>query len=258
MSPLFPWQQQVALPPGAPQKAPPTPQKNWWEEGAERWQESGGFTMPWQTEHWEAQPALTRHLGKAGLGIGLAAGGAALGMAAPGLAFGLGSKLPWLSRLAGAGASLAPPAGKLGLLGKLGGFGGLMGSAFMAPGQAGAPVPPEPYAPPAPAAAPPTAPSPATLPTPGEFPEAGAGPGAEPQVVEIGGQQFWWNPTGGIYGTGGWDLISGAGGQAGAERAHQMEMLRLQYELEQQTMGQQAGATRELQAAAAAQQMAQM
>lgn len=279
---FLPWMQQPALPPGAEQKEqPPQPKKkSWWEEGIERMGETGGITMPWQPEHWEAQPAWTRHLGKAALGVGLTAGGAALGGAAiPSALAGASGFAPWLT--GPALTAMAHPTA----LGMLGGLGGLMGSSVMAPGGVGVPPPPAPGLtpadlPPPPAVAPtapPALPGAPGLPMPGEF-EVGGEPVGEPQVVEVGGQQFWWNPTGGIYGTGGWELARApsrqltpeqqmaqteaerqfTAEQAALQRAAQMEQLRTQYELEQQAMGTQAGLSREAQAAAAAQQMAQM
>lgn len=244
---MQPWTQQAALPPGAPQKAPK--------------KEPFRFTMPWQEEHWADQPAWTRTVGKAGLGIGLGATGILGGMAvAPALA-GASAFAPWLT--GPALAAMAHPTA----LGALGGFGGLMTSAYMAPGRAGEPptVPTVPWAG-QPPTAPTTPPGPGVLPTPGEGAEP-TGPVGQPQVITVGDQQFWWNPTGGLIGSGGWDLISPRAerltpeqemAQAEAQRAHQMEMLRLQYELEQQAMGGQATQVREQQAAAAAQQMAQM
>jgi len=262
---FIPWTQQPALPPRAEEKAPPEPKKNWWEQGLERWQETGGVTMPWQTEHWEAQPAWTRHLGKAALGVGLTSAGAALGLSTPAILAYLSSHFPWLT-----GPALFTMDHTTALK-VLGGAAGLMTSAYMAPGEAGAPAPtappgvPTPTAPAAPAA--PTAPP--ILPTPG-VPEA-AGPAGQPEVMEIGGQTFWWNPTGGIYGTGGWDLIPPRAeprapsltpeqqmAESEAQRAAQMERLQMQYQLEQQLMGGQQQAARGLQEAGAAQQMAQM
>lgn len=260
---FWPWSEEPALPPGAPEKAPPAPKKSWWEQGLERLKETGGITMPWQAEHWENQPAWTRHLGKAGLGLGLAAGGAALGgVGIPAGLSALSGVAPWLT--GPALAAMAHPTA----LGAIGGIGGLMGSSMMAPGGIGEPppsgVPGVPTGPPAPVVPPTTPP---VLPQPGELPEAGL-PTGEPQVIEVGGQSFWWNPTGGMYGTGGWDLIPARApmgltpeqqiAQTEEQRAHQIEMLKMQYGLEQQAMGAQAGYGRQQQAEAAQQQMQQM
>ncbi len=125
----------------------------------------------------------------------------------------------------------------------------------------------------------PTTPPDIILPQPGEGIGESTGPVGQPTIIEVGGQTFWWNPTGGVYGTGGWDVMPKQGltpeqqaqqaeadrqaaliranigvlspeqqiQQAEAERQAQMERLRTQYELE-----------RQMQAAQAAQQMAQM
>ncbi len=271
--PFSPWTQQPALAPGAQQKEQPTQpkKKNWWEQGAERFGETGGITMPWQAEHWANQPDWTRNLGKAGLGFGLTALGALGGAAvAPALA-GASGFAPWLT--GPALTAMAHPTA----LGIFGGLGGLMGSSIMAPGDVGKPVPLAPGLTPADLPPPTTMPGGApTLPMPGEG--GTTGPTEQPQVVDVEGQKFWWNPTGGIYGTGGWELArapstqltpeqqigqASAGrqftaNQAALQREAQMEQLKTQYGLEQGLMGTQSGLDREAQAAAAAQQMAQM
>jgi hypothetical protein len=250
-----PWAQQPAVPPSAPQKAPPKEEKSWWEQGMERFKKAGGFTMPWQAEHWTApQPAWTRHVGKAGLGLGLTSLGALGGMAvAPALA-GASSALPWLTGPALA-AMAHPTALAVG-----GGLGGLIGSSVMAPGGIGEPGTAGPPVPPPAAPAPPAPPEkPPTLPTPGEVREA-----AEPIFfTDETGQRWVYNEY-----TGEWSPVQPPRvpgltpeqemQQTEAQRAHQMEMLRLQFELEREAMEQQAGAARGQQEAAAAQQMAQM
>jgi len=96
---------------------------------------------------------------------------------------------------------------------------------------------------------------------------ADAGPEIQPQVIEVGGQRFWWNASGGSYGTGGWEPLSGGAGgltpeqqieQARLGREHQMKQLEAQYGLEQQSITQQLESQRQQQAAGAAQQMSQM
>lgn len=308
-----PWTQQPALPPilmgeeedeekrkkkVTPPPPPPPEEPSWWEKGIGRLQETGGFTMPWQAEHWENQPAWSRNIGKAALGIGLTAGGAALGGAALPAALGSASGfLPWLT--GPALTAMAHPTA----LGLLGGLGGLTASSIMAPGGAGEPAPyePGPYEP-AMAPTPTPTPTPSVLPEPGE--EWGVGPEGEPQVITVGDQQFWWNPTGGMYGTGGWDLIPArARGltpeqqieqarldreaaerrtgitagmtpeqeieqlriqrqweaqQSAAQREQQMQVLQTQGGFEQQRLAEQAGFAREHQMAGAAQRMSQM
>lgn len=283
MSPLTPWTQPAALPPGAPEEAPPKRKKSWWEQGVERMGEEG-WTWPWEAAHWE-RPGATA--AKWGLGVGGAAAGAVAGMAAPGLMFGLGSKVPWLGGLAKAGLGLA---GHPFLTGLGGAGAGYLAAEAMTPPGAGRPAAPTaPVEPPGPPTAPAAGPAvgetrvnygPTGIPIletwdgtswVGPEREAVTGAAAQPEVVEIEGQRFWWDPTGGMYGTGGWSIIP-AGAAPGPtpeqqeiqtteqrrQRQHQIEMLELQYELEQQTMGTQAGYGREQQAAAAAQQMAQM
>lgn len=209
--PLAPWIEQPAIAPKAPEKKPPVDMRALGE--------GGGWTWPWQEKHWaRPQPDWTRNVGKWGGAIGLAAGAGALGMAAPGAMFALGSKVPWLSGLAGLGARLAAPTGALGFLGKLGVPAGLFGASVM---QQGGPPPPLglsergqfPVPPtPTPPTIPTTTPTQGVLPQPGEFPDLDGGTEGEvtgPQVVEVGGQQFWWNKTGGMFGEGGWELIPG-------------------------------------------------
>ncbi len=239
--PMQPWMQPATLPPGAEQQVPQA-KKNWWERGTERYGETGGFTMPWQPEHWANQPAWTRNVGKFGLGVGMAAGIAGAGMGVPGAMFGIGSRIPWLGGLAKAGLGLAPKAGgfgKLGAMGKLGGLGGLFGSAFMAPGSVGRPptaqeraaeletirgglpkeapgdTPVQPQA-----GAPKVGDTRSGTDTSGRptietytedgtwvSPEMGAGMGDQPRVVTVNGRQFWWDKVGGIYGTGSWEVL---------------------------------------------------
>ena len=225
-----------------------------------------GWTMPWQEEHWQNQPAWSRIAGQVGLGAGLTAGGLALGLAAPaGLAW-LSQYAPWLTGPA-LGAMAHPTA-----TAAVPTIAGLAGSQAMGtappinvPGMEAA-LPGGGVAPPTP----PTPVAPPTLPQPGEVTTTGepTGPGEPPQIVEVEGQRFWWNSQGGMYGTGGWELLRAPQvpgltpeqeiAQAEAERAHQMETLQLQYQLEQQLMKAQAGQGREAQQAGAAQQMAQM
>lgn len=298
--PMIPWTQQVrgarfgeeppVEPPVKPGEEPP-PRVPFESVGAvspEEWAkrmrrggaESFKWTMPWQTEHWEDQPAWSRIAGQIGLGVAGVAGGAALG------GYGVPAAASWLSGMAPGLTGAALPFVSHPVLGGIGGAGaGWMGSQMMQP-------PAAPTGPPGLPGLPPTEPTP----TPGQ-PAVGqtrvnysptgvpfleewngtewmrtteqleAGPETQPQVIEAGGQQFWWDPTGGMYGTGGWSIIPTRAegltpeqqiGLSEEERAHQMEMLKMQYQLEQQAMTQQAGASREQQAAAAAQQMSQM
>ena len=291
-----PWTQQRTLPPGSPEKQPP---KEFTDKELEDLRTRGfgqrtiemfqagtvtppeetkfkpTWTWPWQAEHYDKPGG---EAAKWALGIGLGAGGAALGLAAPGALGWLSQYAPWLTSPALAGmGGLAQTGLAIG--------GGLTGATIAGGMTPEAPIP-------TPPGTEPTGP-PDTGPTEGESrvnygptgipfletwdgtkwvgPEQAEGevgvPSAEPQVQEIGGQQFWWDPTGGMYGTGGWSLIPSRGEQISpeqtiqmteAERAHQMEMLQEQYRLEQQTMTQQGGQARGMQEAAAAQQMAQM
>jgi len=116
---------------------------------------------------------------------------------------------------------------------------------------------------------------PPALPTPDTPPEDTEQARAKPEVIEIDGVQFWWNPTGGIYGDGGWERIPAASAatqltpeqqmqqaeldrqaamaramagqltpeqqmaQDEAQRQAQMAQLRLQYELAQRNATQQ-------------------
>ncbi len=253
--PLPPWTQPPAVPPKDPLKPPVKEKKNWWEQGMERFQKAGGFTMPWQAEHWTApQPDWTRNVGKAGLGLGLTAAGALGGMAiAPALA-GASSFLPWLTGPA-LGAMAHPTA-----LGIGGGLAGLMGSSVMAPGDLGKPGIAAPGgAPPAIPAPPPPPGQPPTLPMPG-------GEVAAPEPVfftDESGLRWIYNEY-----TGQWSPVEqprepGPNLQqqtmeADLNRAQQMQMLREQAEFERKAMEQQATAARGQQAAGAAQQMAQM
>jgi len=241
---MSPWAQPPAVPPGTPPKVPPEEKKSWWERGAERFGEAGGWTWPWEEEHWTApQPEWTRTVGKAGLGLGLAAGGAALGGAAlPAVLGGASGFAPWLT--GPALTAMAHPTA----LGLLGGLGGLTASSVMAPGGLGEPVPPAEVAPGVPPAIPgaPTPAGPPTLPMPGEG--MGMGPEGEPQVVTVGGQQFWWNPTGGLYGTGGWDTLPAARAP-GLSVEQQVEQARLDREAAERRAGISAGMAPEQQLA---------
>ena len=274
-----PWMQDPALAPEAPQRAESIPAisaEDWrkrMERGGAPGAENFGLTMPWQQEHWENQRPWTRTAGKIGLGVGMTAGAAALGLAAPGLAFGLGTRVPWLSGLAGWGAQAAPAAGAMSKLGWLGGLGGLLGYANIPKEGAQAPVAP---GQPEGEAPPPT--TPPILPEPGDMGGGGTTALEQPQVIEVEGQKFWWNPTGGIYGTGGWQALSTqqqrltpeqelaeatAGrtqetAESAAQRAHQMEMLNLQIGAEQGAIGQQSINRQAEQEAMAEQQMQQM
>jgi len=246
------------------------------------------WTMPWQEEHWtEPQPEWTRTVGKVGLGAGLLAGGALLG------GYGIPAAASWLSGLApGLTGAALPFVAHPGWMGMLGGGAGLLGSSAMAPGELGQPTKAAAPAPTTPAKAPTTPTTPPTLPTPGAYPTGTEAPTGQPQIVEVGGQQFWWNPTGGIYGTGGWDLIPArtqgltpeqqmeqarldreaalARTQTGvltpeqqlaeteAQRAARIQELQLQYQLEQQGMERQLELQRQMQQAQASQSMAQM
>jgi hypothetical protein len=234
----------------------PAKKKPWWRDMAEHW------TMPWQAEHWtDPQPEWTRTVGKAGLGAGLLAGGALLG------GYGIPAAASWLSGvMPGLTGAALPLVSHPTLGGILGGGAGLMTSSIMAPGELGQPS--KAVTPTAPAPTAPTPTTPPVLPQPGEgFPTGTPEATGQPQVMEVGGQQFWWNPTGGIYGTGGWDLITPKApeltpeqqlAESAAQRAAQLEQIKLQYELEQQAMVRQADIQSRMQEAQAAQQMAQM
>lgn len=194
---FIPWSQQVS---GArfgepPEAKPPEKEYGWpWEK---RWWEE-----PWRGLY-ETTPEGTRGAANIptwirDIGIGLT-GGTAL------------SGLTGGAALAGVGAAL----GKIPVVGGLLGFPashslltglGLTGLGAMQGGEAPTTPAPETAIPVTPVA-PTTTPVAPTLPQPGEGIGETTGPLGQPQTVEVGGQQFWWNPTGGIYGTGGWDLI---------------------------------------------------
>lgn len=273
-----PWTERAALPPGAPEEAPPKKEKSWWERGVERMGPEG-WTWPWEAAHWE-RPGATA--AKWGLGIGLGAAGLAGGLSvAPALA--------GLSGLPGLGGLTGPALTTMGhpwLMG-MGGLGaGLMAPGLFPTGEGEAPT--RPTGPPP--TAPPGAPGPAVGQTRANYGPTGipfieewtgtewvrtteqvaAGPETQPKVMEIGGQQFWWDPTGGMYGTGGWSIIPSRAEppltltpeqqieMTEEERAHQMAMLQMQYQLEQQAMGGQQAFSRQMQEQAAEQQMQQM
>ena len=121
-------------------------------------------------------------------------------------------------------------------------------------------------------------------------------PFGTPEIVDIGGQQFWWNPMG-QGGIGGWELISAGAQQRGltaeqmmaeaqkdreaamarllagqqgqlsveeqiaqmeADRRNQEQLLRAQYEAQMEQMIKQMEMERGMQSAGAAQQMSQM
>lgn len=258
--PFIPWSQQAALPPGAPQEAPPR-EKGWWGRGAERFEQAGGWTWPWQAEHYAGPwgPAAAGALGAAGL-----AGGALLG------GVGIPAAASWLSGIApGLTAAALPFVSHPTLLG----LGGALTGYGAAQTMIERPPEPPPLLTPEERAAElaqfaPDGGDGITLPPPGGggAPEPLGGASIRPQVIEVGGQTFWWNPTGGI-GEGGWDLISARAPELTPEQqitmteeqqAHQMEMLQLQYQLEQQAMGAQAGFSQQQQQQAVQQQMAQM
>ena len=265
--PFAPWTEQKALPPNAPEQAPKPRGKNWWEQGVQRWQDTGGFTMPWQQQHWANQPDWTRNVGKAGLGIGLAAGGLAGGL---GVAGGLGAlgaagSVPWWISYPALAAGESTK-----LLGAAGGLTGLIGSANIAPSDVGVPPTPEEAAanlqqiqaglP----ANQPGAPQQPGLPAPGALPgpEGLAGPEQQPQIIDVGGQKFWWNPGGGIYGTGGWEIMTQGLSpeqilsETAAERRQESELAFAQGNRERQQLDQQAALQRQAQEAQAAQAQA--
>lgn len=108
----------------------------------------------------------------------------------------------------------------------------------------------------------------ANVPKPGEEEEDKF---SRPFFEEINGQLVFWNPTGGMYGGGGYELVGPVGttgamgltaeqqiAQAEEDRRAQQELLQMQFGYEQQLDRLQAQWMREQQAASAAQQMAQM
>lgn len=288
--PMIPWTQQkqgarFGEPPPIEPKGPPGDESSKWNQ-LMPWKKEFIWPWEWDQPEFQALPGWAQTASKASLGVGTAAAGLAAGIAGPGLLFGLGSKVPWLSGLAKAGlvgASHPLLSAGAGLAGGLLAPGMIQGGGTSYPGtlpggQPGAPPPGEP---------PPTdGPAkgdtrvnygPTGIPFIEEWngtawvrtvEEAAGGEETQPQVIDVGGQQFWWNPTGGMYGTGGWSLIpSGAQGgltaeqrmsESGLDRAAQMEMLIEQYKQEQLLQTQGAGEARGQQEAAAAQQMAQM
>ncbi len=297
--PFRPWTQQATLPPGAPQEQPPKEFTDkeledlrtrgfgermiqMFQGGQAQVPEEAKFqptmTWPWQAEHYDKPGG---EAAKWALGIGLGSAGLATGLAIPGLLGAASQYAPWLT---GAALKTMGPLATAGL----GGVGALTGTTIAGRMTPEAPTTPPPGQP----GEEPTGP-PGTGPTEGESrvnygptgipfletwdgtkwvgpdqPEGEAGvPTAQPQVQEIGGQKFWWDPSGGMYGTGGWSLIPSRAEtltpeqqikMTEAERAHQMEMLQEQGSLEQQLMNQQNVANRGQQEASAAQQMAQM
>lgn len=257
-------------------------------EKADRWKSLAPWTKefiwPWEWDQpeFQALPGWAQTASKVGLGAAGVAGGAALGgWGIPAAAGAISGAVPGLT------AAALPFVAHPTLMGLAGAGAGWLGSQAMAPGGAPPGVPSG--APGAPGLEP-------TEPTPGApvvgqtrvnysptgvpfieewngtdwertVEEMAAGPETQPQVITVGDQQFWWDPTGGMYGTGGWSLIPAKAptltpeqqiGLSEEERAHQMAMLQEQYRLEQQTMSQQGGQARGMQEAAAAQQMAQM
>lgn len=306
MSPFSPWAQQPALPPGSEEKEE---ESKWWEfwkeppsppqsELAEKYKTQQ--EQPWwqnllfgqnvaqmtgpggETQYGQVMGGTAPMMGIPGGGLtGL---GASIGQAIrPGLNPALlkagvqtGMKVPqWMSR-----HKLATGAGAVG--GYLG-YGALTGespggppSEQEYPGQV-----PWAYEPPSMeglrgAGMPAPSGVGAGLPEPGTDFETG-GPGDEPLISDDG--RFWWNPTGGLYGTGGWDILPTQGVQgmtpeqqmaeyakqrdwealeSTQQQASQMAMLQAQGGFEQQLLEAQSGYARGQQEAGAAQQMAQM
>uniref|UniRef100_A0A6H1Z6U4 Uncharacterized protein n=1 Tax=viral metagenome TaxID=1070528 RepID=A0A6H1Z6U4_9ZZZZ len=268
--------------------------------GEEPKKDETGWTWPWQPEHWakvskeSGAPAFEEPLLR-----GLWTGGlTALGLLTPAKVLGMG----------GLAGQLATKPGVPGAIAKMAGAATKIPSWMAALGGAGAgytygqtPTGGTPTAEPGQYANIPGEPgwfdiaqvggNASNLPQPGE---AGAGATTEPYKIDIDGTQIWYNPTGGVYGEGGWDLVPRATGLSAEEQIRQAELdrlaamerlkasqggqltgdqqaafeqqrlewekekLRLQQEHEMRAIQLQSELQRKMQEAAAAQEMAQM
>ena len=240
MSPFSPWAQQPTMAPGAEEKAPPKGEKSWWERnlGAGAWKGFAETMIPGVTkpgyfdvtnlgalsspQSWlqGAQGAFNvtgaalpfMFPGAMAAGLTSAAKGVPAWMGRHKLATGLGALGGYLGLSNMEGPTPAPSvSGPMGLE-------DVTGAALAGFAPSG-----------------PTAPTAPTLPQPGEG-VGGMGPGEEPQIVEIGGQKFWWNPTGGIYGTGGWDTLP--------TQAEQVPRLSIEQQIEQARLDREAAQKR--------------
>lgn len=179
----------------------------------------------------------------AGLGLGA---GAVVPKLAQGVAPALTAAKGWLGGIPGwMGKHKAATAG-LGVLGFLG-LPNLFGGGEAAPPMAPPEIPPE---------IPTTDPDvpPSGLPPPGSDEYTGE-PFGQPQIIEVDGDRFWWNPMG-QGGRGNWEKLPSGGAAAGgltpeqqmamaeSDRQSAMEQIRLQYQLAREQQG--AGAAQDL------------